>query len=199
MRSRARYAAYIFDLDGTLFDIPVDWRAVRKDLTAICGVPMEGVSIFSVIKELTFDKPSLRGPLFVAIDVHEVQAAGEASPIDGALEIVRSVSKASKLGLVTMQGKAACSRILGRYGLLGDFRVVMTREDSLDRSEQLLAASSALGESPEEVLFVGDKMNDLAAGRKARTDVALVGRRAKEEWRPDYLFPELKDLRSLLP
>ena len=198
MKSRRSYAAFVFDFDGTLFDLPVDWKAVRRDLYTLTGVRMEEVSIFKVIGELTSSDVALRARLFTAIDAHEAPAAELATPIEGAMDLVSSLSRWGGMALVTMQGRAACARVLDRYGASGRFRVVLTREDSLDRSEQILAACRALGAQPEDALFIGDKRSDLQAGRAVGVQVALVGTRAKKEWEPDYLFPRLADLRESL-
>jgi len=198
MKSSGRYTSYICDFDGTLFDLPVDWKAVRKDLYTITGVEMEEVSIFKVIGELTASNAPLRSRLFATIEAHEAPADELAAPIEGALELVLTLEAKGRLALVTMQGRVACTRVLDRYGLTGRFRPVLSREDSLDRGEQLQAALQALGAYPKEALFVGDKKSDLEAGREVGVDVALVGKRARKEWKPDYLFPRLAELQAFL-
>ena len=198
MRSRPDYSAFVFDFDGTLFDLPVDWKAVRRDLFTLTGVRMEEISIFKVIRELTSSNPALRARLFGVIDTHEATAAELATPMTGSLELISFLSGRAGVALVTMQGRAPCKRVLERYGVFGRFRVVLTREDSLERSEQILAACRALGASPGGVLFVGDKRSDLEAGRETGAEVALVGARAKKEWGPDHLFPKLSELREFL-
>ncbi|HME18935.1 MAG TPA: HAD-IA family hydrolase [Nitrososphaerales archaeon] len=198
MKSEAKYSAFVFDFDGTLFDLPVDWKAVRRDLYALTGVRMEEVSIFTVIEKLTSTDAPLRARLFVAIDAHESPAAERATPIAGALDLISRLAAESRVALITMQGKAACTRVLDRYEITDSFRLILTREDSLERSEQLRAAFRALGTRPSQGLFVGDKMSDLAAGKEVGAEVALVGARAKKEWKPDHLFPKLAELLAFL-
>jgi phosphoglycolate phosphatase-like HAD superfamily hydrolase len=198
MRYKGTYAAYVFDFDGTLFELPVDWKAVRRDLYAITRVHMEDVSIFKVIKQLTLGQVELRADLFAAIDAHEVPAAELATPVEGALDLISSLATRAGIALVTMQGKPACTRVLSRYGVSERFHVVITREDSLDRVDQLRAAAKALDVHLQESLFVGDKRGDLEAGREVGARVALVGTRARKEWRPDYFCPKLKDLGAIL-
>ena len=198
MRSSRSFAGYVFDFDGTLFTLPVDWKAVRRDLFALTGVRMEEVSIFRIIGELTVSNAPLRSRLFALIDAHEAPAAELAAPIPGALELLSTLSARGGVALVTMQGRAACVRVLERFGVASELRVVLTREDSIDRAEQILAGCKALGILPGGALFVGDKRSDLAAGRQVGAEVALVGLRARKEWKPDHLFPELSELLSFL-
>jgi phosphoglycolate phosphatase-like HAD superfamily hydrolase len=192
------YAAIVFDFDGTLFNLPVDWNEARKDLSVILGIPMGGVSIFDKLREVLSSRPGLKEILFRSLDVREGEAAEVAEPIDGAVDLISWASRVSRLGLVTMQGRASCIRVLDRFGVAQYFGVVLTREDSLERTQQLLSACGSLGARPTDMLFVADKMSDLAAGRKTGATVALVGKMARAEWGPDHLFKDVGGLRALL-
>ena len=198
MEWSAAYAAVVFDLDGTLIQLPVDWKAVRDDLAPSLGGSLERKSIFAAIAESTSPKSDARRALFDVIDSYEVACVPMVTLIEGATSLLSSIPQGLGVALVTMQGRAVCNRVLERLGLAGFFGEVFTREDSLDRSEQLLLASSALRVEPSTTLFVGDKLSDLEAGRKLGATVALVGKGAREEWRPDFLFRELSGLQSHL-
>ncbi|MGP8057535.1 MAG: HAD hydrolase-like protein [Nitrososphaerales archaeon] len=67
----------------------------------------------------------------------------------------------------------------------------MTREDSLDRAEQLRIALQSLSSSPKDTLFTGDGLDDVRCGRRVGVDTALVGREQTGEARPDYTFTTL--------
>jgi phosphoglycolate phosphatase-like HAD superfamily hydrolase len=197
-KSSQRFSSYIFDLDGTLFHLPVDWRAVRHDVLKLTKTPAEGVSIFRIIKDYSTSRPGTKEELLSIVDAHEVPAAETTVPFDESPELLRFLSRKSKVGLVTMQGSKACGRVLERFGVTDCFNVVLTREDALDRAEQLGMACDSLGSKSSETFFCGDKKGDLDAGRSLGMTVALVGRRAREDWGPDYLFPEFGQLRSFL-
>jgi phosphoglycolate phosphatase-like HAD superfamily hydrolase len=66
--------------------------------------------------------------------------------------------------LVTLQGKAVVTLILKKFGL--SFDVVVTREDSLFRAEQLLMAAEKLKVPVGDLLFVGNADTDAAAAQK---------------------------------
>lgn len=190
------YAAYIFDLDGTLFTIPVDWATVREEVGKIAGEPLDAVPLFKKVEQLSSVRPSLKAPLFAMLDSHELKAVAGAVPLEGAAELLSSLSKVAKLGLVTMQGTAACDRILGRHRLGELFDAMVTREDSLDRAVQLWVALKSLGAAPGETLFMGDRLNDIICGRRAGVDVVLVGKEAFGDVRPDFTFPSLLQLKE---
>ena len=185
------YSAYIFDLDGTLFTIPVDWLKVREEVGKMSGAPVGEVPIFLKVEQLVSVRPSIRETLFAMLDRHELEAAPSATPMSGAIELLSHVSKVAKMGLVTMQGSAACDKVLGRHHLGELFDVLVTREDSLDRAAQLRIALQAMASSPKDTLFTGDRLNDVLCGRKAGVDTALVGKDPSEKERPNYAFRTL--------
>ena len=194
----ARGEAVVFDFDGTLFALPVDWKAVRKDLEASYGNAFGESPIFVRLRELSESEPTALPRLFEVIDSYESKAVEGASPVGGSLALIAKASKNRRLALVTMQGRRACESVLERFGVRGRFSAVVTREDSLSRREQILSACRALGARPQQALFVGDKRSDLDDGRAAGTRVALVGRRARPEWGADYYFEDPEGLASVV-
>jgi len=191
------YDAYIFDLDGTLFTIPVDWPRVREEVGRIAGAPLGDAPLFLKIEQLVSIRPSIKETLFDVLDQHELNAAMEAHPMNGALELLSRLSKEAKLGLVTMQGTAVCDKVLGRYHMGELFDALVTREDSLDRPVQLRIAASAIGLPPRDTLFTADRPNDVICGRKAGVSTAHIGGELPRDVKPDYAFSSLEVLRDI--
>ncbi len=190
------YTAYIFDLDGTLFTIPVDWVKVREEVGKMAGATIGNAPLFVKVEQLVSIRPSIRDTIFATLDLHELKAVPAAAPIGGALELLSYISKVAELGLVTMQGSAACDKILGRHHLGELFDVQVTREDSLDRAVQLRIALQSLSSSPRDTLFTGDGLNDVRCGRRTGVATALVGRDQTGDARPDYAFTTLAMLKD---
>ena len=192
------YSAYIFDLDGTLVTIPVDWTKVREDLGKIAGAQIGDGPIFLKVEQLIALRPSLRDTVFEMIDRHELEALGVAFPMEGAFELLSHLSKEAKLGLVTMQGAAACDRVLNKQRIAEFFDEIVTREDSLDRTIQLRAAGRTLGAPLQETLFTGDRMNDVICGKRAGMRTVLVGKEPNSEAQPDFVFANISMLKDAL-
>ena len=190
--------AVVFDLDGTLFHLPVDWKAVRHDLEASRGSGFGDAPIFVKLGELSRSEPEALPGLFAVIDSHEVKAAEDASPMAGSLALLSGARSRHPLALVTMQGRKATARVLARFGLSDFFAAVLTREDSLSRAAQILSACRTLGALPQRTLFVGDKRSDLEDGRAAGAKVALVGRRASPVWGADYYSEDPAGLTQII-
>jgi len=190
------YEYFIFDLDGTLFTIPVDWTSVRRELSSITGEQIEGTPLFLRVQQLVAGRPALREKLFSTIDSYELRVAGMARPLPGASELLYSLFEVAKIALVTMQGKRVCDEILRRHRVSDLFEVVVTREDSMDRAVQLDAALDRLGARPREALFIGDRANDVASARKVGVKIALVGKDLPGHPAPDYTFSSLREFNA---
>jgi phosphoglycolate phosphatase-like HAD superfamily hydrolase len=85
---------------------------------------------------------------------------------------------------------------LGRHHIGELFDVLVTREDSLDRAVQLRIALQSLSSPPKDTLFTGDRLDDVACGKRVGVDTALVGRVPSGDARPDYAFPGLAMLKD---
>lgn len=190
---------FIFDLDGTLFTLPVDWAAVRNDFASIAGEPIADKPLFQEVQRVVAARPALKQGILSMIESHELKAVNSARPMPGSVDLVYSLFEVSKLALVTLQSKRACEEILRRHKLFDLFEAVVAREDSLDRAAQLEAALNRLGVLPRDAFFVGDRLNDVVCAKKVGITVALVGKGTASEPKPDFRFSELSELRAFFP
>jgi HAD superfamily hydrolase (TIGR01549 family) len=74
--------------------------------------------------------------------------------------------------LVTMQGKTTVEKILSTLNL--SFRVIITREDGLDRTAQITLALKKLRLKPENVIVIGDRETDKIAAEKIGCKFRMV-------------------------
>lgn len=181
--------AYVFDFDGTLGTIPVDWDRVREGLRRVTGDPSEFKPVFPTIAEVVARDPKLARPVFAVIDEFEAAAAPSARLYEGTVGLLSRLSETTKVSLVTMQGRGACSHVLERFGLKQYFLRYFTREDSLDRAEQIGFALSAMKVGRASSMFVGDRLNDLAAAKKVGMPFTMIrthGEDPEEDGVPVY-------------
>jgi phosphoglycolate phosphatase-like HAD superfamily hydrolase len=164
-------------MDGTLISLPVEWDKVRSDLRRLTGTSLEFNPFFLDVQVIIADDPDLLEPMTKVIDDHEARAVPEARLEDGALEALSALSRRAGLSLVTMQGRAACTRILERLGIGRFFASSFTREDSMDRTSQLRMALKSLEAREAEAFFVGDRINDLNAARAAGVRFVMIRKR----------------------
>ena len=167
----------VFDMDGTLISLPVEWDKVRAELQRLTGTSLTFNPFFLDVQTVVAKDPLLLGPMMRTIDQYEARAVPEARLEDGAMDVLSGLSRKAELSLVTMQGRAACDRILERLGIGRFFASRFTREDSMDRTAQLRMALRSIGAKEAQAFFVGDRINDLNAARAAGVRFVMIRKR----------------------
>jgi len=167
----------VFDMDGTLISLPVDWDKVRTELQRLTGTSLKFNPFFLDLQTIVAKEPLLLGPMMRTIDEYEARAVPGAKLEEGAMDALSRLSERAKLSLVTMQGRAVCDTILERLGIGGFFASRFAREDSMDRTAQLRMALESLGAEAGEAFFVGDRINDLNAARAAGVRFVMIRKR----------------------
>ena len=164
----APYDAVIFDLDGTLVRLDVDWRAVETDVGELlreAGVDPEGHYAWGLLEAA--ESVGL-GPEADAIIARHEQAGArqcERLPLaDTVSEIARPI------GVVSLNAVQAVRTALEAESLLDGVEVVIGRGSVPERKpspEPLLAALDQLGVEPADAVFVGDSEGDETTARRA--------------------------------
>src|SRR5207245_7785964 len=78
----ARYSVFIFDLDGTLVRIPVDWESVRDDLRAEFKTEDAFSPLFGSLNNFLAERPEPTTTLFALVDKRERAALAASYLID---------------------------------------------------------------------------------------------------------------------
>ena len=168
---------------------------MRDDLRAEFKTEDAFSPLFGSLQKFLAERPEARKRVFALIDKREIAALAASSLIEGVEETLSKLSRGASLSLVTMQGKRASGGILRKFGLTRLLPIRFTREDSLERSQQLRMAMSRLGAKRDEVLFVGDRLNDARSAAEVGVAVALISQRKESEIRPDYQFGGIKEFK----
>jgi HAD superfamily hydrolase (TIGR01549 family) len=162
--------AVIFDLDGTLINLPVNYEKLIEEIENITRTEYVGPLTIAVSK---LDEKTKK-KVFKVWDEAELEALEKMTINDEGMAIYRKFSEKPK-ALVTMQGKALVKVVFERLKL--SFNVVLTREDSLDRAEQLRHVIRSLKTPAEKTLFIGNTKGDLQAAKKAECRFRKVRQR----------------------
>ncbi len=145
--------AVIFDLDGTLVRLPIDYETLFNEFKRILQVP----EVRPLVETLSKLDGQPREAVFKAWDRAELAVEVNATLNEKGMILYKRFSNKRKV-LVTLQGKAVVQEILKRQGLTFDF--MLTREDSLFRTDQLTKAIKKLKAEPKHILFVGNTESD---------------------------------------
>jgi len=157
----------IFDLDGTLVRLPIDYRALYAKFRRIMGIKN--------VKPITetvaaLDEP-LRERVFEAWTKAEFTALSNMTIVKEGVKLYRHYSEVPK-ALVTMQGQKTAERILSVLDM--SFHPVITREDSLDRATQITLALEKLGSKPKNAIMIGDRETDKTAAERIGCKFRMV-------------------------
>lgn len=151
--------AVIFDLDGTLIHLPVDYERFFRELRKVMKTP----NVRPLTKVIARSNAETRKKALEVWKKAEFAALPKMRVNNEGMNLYRRFSEKTKV-LVTLQSRALALSALERLEL--SFRVVITREDSLDRVMQLELAVHELGLRSEDVLFIGDTENDSISAEK---------------------------------
>jgi len=166
--------AVIFDLDGTLIDVPYDWRLIKEKLGT------RGVPILSYIS--TLEEPEKSEKLRL-LEKFEEEATAKAGLKKGIPQLMGFLEKRGiKKALVTNNSCKNVNTLLKRFCL--DFDYVLTREDGLWKPSgaPFLAALKKLGIEKEECCVVGDSPFDVKAAEEAGIARVFIMSQKKEKF-----------------
>ena len=170
-------SARVYDLDGTLVRLAVDWQAAERGIREVLlsdgtvTVP-EGANAWTM-----YDLAAENGHL------EAVEARLSAYECEGAAEAVRLPAADDlaaldvPVGVCSLNCEAACRIALSVHDLEEYVDVVVGRDTVAGRkpdAEPLLAAVQGLAARPEETLFVGDSESDEVCAERAGTRFSYV-------------------------
>ncbi len=167
-RNRRRFAAVLFDLDGTLADTALDFTAIRADI----GVP-EGIGILEYLADMEDAAHAERGRQ--RLHAFEMRGALAAQWIDGAEALLQRLASAGvPTGILTRNSLAAVAATRRVLALPVD--CILTREDCSPKPDPqgLLMLSQRLNVAPRDCVYVGDFVYDLQAASNAGMAACLL-------------------------
>ncbi|MEF8801004.1 MAG: HAD hydrolase-like protein [Halolamina sp.] len=158
----------VYDLDGTLVRLPVDWGAAAEDAAEAlrdAGVDPDGTDLWGLL-ELASETGTVDA-FEAAVGAHEREAARESARLPLANELAESTGP---VGVCSLNCEAACREALAVHGLTDRVDAVIGRDSVATHKpdpEPLLATLSAMGVEPASAEFVGDSERDEVAARRA--------------------------------
>jgi len=191
-----RVQGIIFDLDGTLVDLSVDWRKVIRRVQGLLGME---------VKSLLELYPKLWGTekyQLVSRTIEEIEIASldRLRFLDDSPELLTDLSLKYRLGLMTFQGANVTKRIIEKMGLRG--LLVATRDDAPTRTEQISRIVSTTPFRFGDFLVVGDRLNDVYSALEVGCQAVLVNRRSMYDptriGKEFAIIPNLRKLPELL-
>lgn len=168
MSQRHKLRGVIFDLDGTLVDSKLDFVRMRADI----GVP-EGEGILEFIEKMPHAHS--REEARRILHKHELAGAHAATLISGVTELLEELDQLGLHKAVFTRNDKEPTRIVVDRFFPKTFSSVITREDAPAKPDPtgLLRICESWNCLSHEVIYVGDYLYDILAGRRASMKTVL--------------------------
>jgi len=159
--------AVIFDLDGTLIRLPINYPKLLQRLQNLFDTKEELKPLMPSIIKFSGNDVILQKKAFEIISEEEFLAMDNYEIIVGAKEILEYF-KENKfvLALITMQGRQIAEKILNRLAP-SIFEHIITRDESNDRLEQIQKTIKYCRLEPNQTLVIGDRIHDVKCAKLA--------------------------------
>jgi HAD superfamily hydrolase (TIGR01549 family) len=158
----------IFDLDGTLIQLPVDYNVIQNKLKFFFNTSENLNPLIPTIIELSKNDPNKIKTAFSLICKEEILASKNFKIMNDAIEVLKFLkSKNLILCLVTMQCREVLKKILYKMNALDLFDFIISRDENFDRFEQIENSLNQTSLNSSEVLVIGDRIHDVVSAKKA--------------------------------
>ncbi len=197
-----RLEAIVFDLDGTLIELPIDREMLGKKVRELLQGEKPPDLLPETIDRLTVNSPELRARIYQLIAEAELEATKRMLVDHNVGKILQSSRHMRlKLALVTMQSRPAAIRALEKLGAYSLFEAIITVEDASNREAQLRMALEKIG--ARKAVMVGDRLEDIEAGKSLGCyTVGLSGSRKRrlllQKASPDKVLGNISELPTAL-
>lgn len=210
---------FLFDLDGTLVTMELDFFKIREKVDIILtekGYPeallddtkstLEIITdAVAYLKEHNLDWEGAQKEAEEYLEKEELTAASRAITLENAehvLKVLKELKK--KVGVITRNNRKVALQVLKECGLNEYVDILLTRDD-VDRvkphPDHVLQALKELDSSPERTVVVGDHHFEIEAGNRAGcfTVGVLTGSGTRKTLKnADVILNSIKDLGEVL-
>lgn len=210
-----KYAAAIFDFEGTLVDFQWQLKPAEDELRrafAELGFDSEEfasgnyASMWNAAADLLAVQgrmAELRQALCPIYDRWDLDALDRWAPRPGAADLLsRLVAGGARVGMVSNIGRMALASALSRFDLARWLSPVVTRDEVTcmkPRAEGILRVLADWQVAADDVLFIGDSRADVFGARAAGMPVAIIrggecDESAFADAPPDHMISQLNEL-----
>jgi phosphoglycolate phosphatase len=171
------FDAVVFDLDGTLVDLDVDWPTVHEKVVDLLGDVMDGpLSDYTRPEIIRLSREVGR---YEELDrlLTEYEADGaETAPRLPLLDVVADLD--CPVGVCTANAMSAAERALSQYRLRDAVDVIVARgtvEEEKPHPRPLYESLASVGVAPGDAVFVGDERSDATTAAAAGSSFLHTG------------------------
>ncbi len=188
----------IFDLDGTLVRLPIQYDIIFEKLRNLFDTKDEFKPLIPTILTKANNDMNLIQQAFDLICDEETIAANNFEVIENAIEILDHFKNENfSLGLVTMQCKKAAKLVLDSMNISNYFSCILTRDDSYERTIQIKKSVEFLSLSPQEIVVIGDRIHDVNSAKQIGCSAILSNKNKLDSFKESLVISELLELKKI--
>ena len=211
-----KYKTIIFDFDGTILDTAPGIVAAMKEIFLKKNLPVPeeevlkskiGLTSRNAYAALGFCEQELDSTVDTYREIYRKYIFTKSKPFDGMVDVLHGLAEQGvSLAVASNRSQPGLDKLVENFNLTGLFQYVVSTDDverPKPEPEMLNVIFDKYGVAPEEVLMVGDTVNDILSGVNAGCDTCWVtfgyGEAEKvKALNPTYTVNNSKELLSIL-
>ena len=196
MKTLTNIKLFIFDLDGTIIDLPINWTKVKEKIKKILKTDHPLTPLIPSIEEVATNS-ELRKKIYRAIDYEEMKVVEKLKFDQDIARVFEKLKKVNlRLALVTLQGRKPAIEALKRLNIYKYFDLVISRDEDKNREKQIQRALRTMGMESSQSMVVADKLRDmLIAKRLGCVSMAVTD---KPDINGDFKVTNIKEILKML-
>jgi carbamoyl-phosphate synthase large subunit len=200
----------VFDFDGTLVDLPIDYSSLRAELrkffqsfeiTSSFRPLLQSIEQCSNNVKQNFGEEEgmkVYEMSYKILEKFELMGSEKAELLPNVKNVLEKLKNNNiKLAIFSRTGRKCILNGLNKFGLEKYFDLIVSRDDVKKvkpDTEGLKKIMAHFNLRPEEILFVGDDVLDLMAGREANVKTIIIQPKGEPK---EVEAPTIKDHREI--
>lgn len=208
--------AVLFDFDGTLVFLPINYDQMRsklKELFLQFGIESDFYPLIDSIEDSLLklkDNVSksllkiIKKRAYFIVDEEELKSIKNAKLANGTKEVLSTLKKNNiRIAIISRNGKKCINEGISRLNITKP-DLIVSRNDVSELKpdpEHIMVALNKLKLKPSEVVLIGDSHHDLISGKRLNIQTFLITHRElqkKETLDPNYIISNLFEIRNIL-
>jgi len=187
---------FIFDLDGTIIDLQINWTKVKEKIKKILKTEHSLTPLIPSIEEVATDS-EVKKKIYKVIDYEEMKVVEKVKFDQDITKLFEKLKKVNfRLALVTLQGRKPAIEALKRLNIYKYFDLVISRDEDKNREKQIQKVLRIMGMEPSQSMVVADKLRDmLIAKRLGCVSMAVTD---KPDINGDFKVTNIKEILKML-
>ena len=188
----------IFDLDGTLVRLPINYDKIFTKLQDLFDTQDEFRPLIPTIIKKANNDSKLVEKAFEIICEEEALATVNFKIVDDAIDILNYFKKKNySICLVTMQCVKAANIILEKMQVSELFSSIVTRDLLHERNLQIKKSIESLSLSTNEIMMIGDRINDVRSAQQVGCSVILFNKDKANSFTDCHVISKLSELKNI--